>query len=264
MKSMLLALWRYRYFVLSAIKGDLKGRYARSRLGALWFILHPLAQATIFALILSELLAARLPGVTSKASYAIYLMAGMAAWGLFSEIVNRSTNIFVEYANTLKKISFPRICLPVIVAGSALLTHGLLLLAIFVVFLFFGHVPGLAIFVLPLGILLIALFGFGLGVMLGIFNVFARDISQALVVVLQIWFWLTPIVYPAQVLPERYRWVLELNPMAPLVGIYQRALLYNQGPDWWALLIPALLAAGLFLTTMFVFRRASADLVDAL
>lgn len=264
MKLMLLALWRYRHFVLAQIKGELKRRYARSRLGLLWHILNPLAQAAIFALILSEVLAARLPGVEAKSAYAVYLMAGTAAWGLFSEIVNRSTGIFLEYASLMKKILFPRICLPVIVGGSALLNHLLLLLAIFVVFWFFGHLPGAAVLALPIGMALIALFGFGLGVLLGVFNVFARDVSQVLGIFLQIWFWLTPIVYPASVIPAQLQWVLQWNPMAPLVGLYQRAMLYHQWPDWPALLVPAAVALSLCALTLLVFVRANADLVDAL
>lgn len=258
------ALWAYRHFIAASIRGELKRRFARSRLGALWFILHPLAQAAIFAIVLSEILAAKLPGITNKAGYAIYLMAGMAAWSLFSEIVTRSTTIFIEYSGALKKIAFPRLCLPIIVGGSALLNHVLLLLAIAVVFLFFGHLPGVAWIVLPLGVVLITAFAFGLGVLLGIFNVFARDVGQVLGVVVQLWFWLTPIVYPPEALPKSLSWMADYNPMAPLVRIYQNALLYDTWPDWGSLLVPTLLALGLFVVSFVVFRRASSDLVDAL
>ncbi|MDD2768539.1 MAG: ABC transporter permease [Methylococcus sp.] len=261
---MLLGVWRYRYFILASIKGDLMGRYARSRLGALWFILNPLAQSAVFAMVLSEVLAAKLPGVESKSAYAIYLMAGTAAWGLFTEIISRSTNIFVEYAAVMKKISFPRICLPIIVGGSAILNHVFLLLAIFFVFMLYGHIPGITILVLPLGILIVSGFGFSLGVLLGIFNVFLRDVAQVLVVGLQIWFWLTPIVYPANAVPASMKWVQEWNPMVPLVSLYQQVMLYNQWPDWSALIVPMSVMAGFGMLTLFVFFRANADLVDAL
>lgn len=264
MKLMLIALWRYRHFVLASIKSELKRRYARSRLGMLWHILNPLAQAAIFAVILAEVLGAKLPGSDSKVAYPVYLMAGTAAWGLFTEIVNRSSSVFLEYASLMKKITFPRICLPVIVGGSALLNHGLLLLAIFGVFLLFGHPPQAAVLALPVGAALIALFGFGLGVLLGIFNVFARDVSQVLGIVLQIWFWLTPIVYPASVIPEKLRWLAQANPMAPLVAFYQQVMLYHHLPDWHSLLYPAAVAIALCALTLFVFLRANADLVDAL
>lgn len=221
-------------------------------------------QAAIFALVLSEVLAAKLPGITIKAGYAIYLMAGMAAWGLFAEIANRCTSVFIEYAGVLKKISFPRLCLPIIVGGSALLNHVLLLVATAVVFLFFGHLPGAAWVVLPIGMLIITVFAFGLGVLLGIFNVFVRDVGQVFTVVVQIWFWLTPIVYTSGTLPESLSWLAVFNPMAPLVKVYQDAMLYNTYPQWETLLIPTAVAATLFILSFVVFRRASADLVDEL
>ncbi|KAF1086049.1 Teichoic acid translocation permease protein TagG [Sporotomaculum syntrophicum] len=264
MKNMLIALWQYRHFIKSSIRGELKARVARSRLGTLWFVLHPLAQATIFALVLAEVLGAKLPNIENKAAYPIYLMSGMAAWGLFSDILNRCLNIFVEYSSTLKKISFPRLCLPMIVWGSALINHILLLLAIVVVFLFFGHTPRVTWFVIPLGILLISLFAFGMGVMLGIFNVFTRDVGQVIGVVMQIWFWLTPIVYPYEIIPQNLRWLAEINLMVPLVRIYQDALLYNQWPDFTTLWLPAVVAMSLFMFSFVLFRKAGPELVDVL
>ena len=238
--------------MLSSIKAEFRGRFARSKLGALWMILNPLAQTTIFAIVLSEVLAARLPNIDSKSAYAIYLMAGTAAWGLFAEIVNRCTTVFIEYSNTLKKISFPRLCLPFIVGGSALLNHLLLLSAIAVVFLFLGHAPSLAWLVLPLGILL------------GLLNVFSRDVGQVIGIILPLWFWLTPVVYTASSLPKRFSPMLDINPMSGMVKIYQDALLYGKFPIWENLLLPFGIATGLFLFSFWVFRRASADLVDAL
>ncbi|KFC64549.1 ABC-2 type transporter [Devosia sp. LC5] len=259
-----MAVWRYRNFILASIFGELKGRFARSRLGLFWSILHPLAQAAIFALVLAEVLGAKLPGIEDKAAYPIYLLAGMAAWALFTEILTRCITVFVDYGATLKKIAFPRICLPVIVWGGALLNHVLLLLAIMVVFMFMGHPPGLAWFAVPVGIVLISLFAFGLGLTLGLFNVFVRDIGQVMTVVIQLWFWLTPVVYPLQIVPEHLMWLTHLNPMVALVGIYQNALLLDQWPDFMPLIIPAALALGLAGMAFVVFRRGSAELVDAL
>ncbi len=264
MKQIIQALWKFRHFIISSIQGELKRRFARSSLGALWFILHPLMQAAIYALVLSEVLGSKLPGVTNKAGYAIYLMAGMAAWGFFAEIITRCTTIFIEYAGVLKKISFPRLCLPVIVGGSALLNHVLLLLATAVVFLFFGHFPGVAWVVLPIGMLVVTAFAFGLGVLLGVFNVFVRDVGQVFTVVMQIWFWLTPVVYTSGTLSKSLSWLAVFNPMAPLVKLYQDAMLYNTFPQWGTLLIPILVSATLFMISFLVFRRASADLVDEL
>lgn len=261
---MLRSIWRYRHFILASIRGDLKGRFARSRLGAFWFILHPLAQALIFSIVLAEVMRARMPNIDNQAAYPIYLLSGMAAWGLFSEILNRSIGIFIEQASAMKKIAFPRLCLPVIVWGSALINHVLLLLAIAVIFLFFGHYPGLAWLYLIPGMLLISLMAFGIGVFLGVLNVFVRDIAQFMTVFLQLWFWFTPIVYLKSVVPENFQFLIDLNPMTPLVGLYQDALLLDQGPVWLNLWPAAVVGVVAVVISFVVFRRASPELVDAL
>ncbi|MEN3794778.1 ABC transporter permease [Fulvimarina sp. MAC3] len=261
---MLRSLWHYRYFIMSSIRGDLKGRFARSYLGGFWFILHPLAQSLIFSIVLAEVMQARLPNMDSSAAYPIYLLSGMAAWGLFSEILNRSMTIFIDQASAMKKIAFPRLCLPVIVWGSAILNHLLLLLAIAVIFLFFGHYPGIAWIYLPIGILLISALSFGLGVFLGVINVFVRDVGQVMLVLTQLWFWLTPIVYVKNMVPESVQAYIEMNPMTGLVGIYQDALLLNQAPDFNTILPSAILGAVAVIASFIIFRRASPELVDAL
>ncbi|OSI78139.1 ABC transporter [Bradyrhizobium canariense] len=261
---MLGSLWRYRYFIASSIRGDIKGRFARSYLGGFWFVLHPLMQALIFSIVLAEVMRARMPNVDGEAAYPIYVLSGMAAWGLFSEILNRSLSIFIEQAPAMKKIAFPRLCLPIIVWGSAIINHVLLLGAIAVVFLFFGHLPGLAwVYVVP-GMFLISALAFGIGVFLGVLNVFARDIAQIMNVSMQLWFWFTPIVYVKGVIPERFQAIADANPMTVLTGIYQNALLLNQGPSWKSLIPPIVVGVLAVLASFVIFRRASPDLVDAL
>lgn len=256
--------WRYRHFIRSSIKGELKNRFSRSKIGALWHILHPLALASIYALVLSKVLGAKLGGVDNEAAYAIYLMSGIACWNFFNEIANRSMTIFIDYASAMKKIAFPRIALPVIVLGVAFVNQALLLAAIAIVFAFFGHYPGVEwLGVLP-ALAVAGFFGFGLGILCGVFNVFLRDTGQVMSVVFQVWFWMTPIVYTANVLPDGMRQVIDRNPMTPLVAAYQDALLRHQWPDWESLAYP-LGVAGVFMAmALLVFRRASPELVDAL
>lgn len=258
------SLWHYRHFVLSSIRGELKGRFARSYLGGFWFILHPLAQSLIFSIVLAEVMRAKMPNMDSTAAYPIYLLSGMAAWGLFSEILNRSMTIFIEQSSAMKKIAFPRLCLPVIVWGGAIINHVFLLVAIAVIFMFFGHYPGLAWLYLIPGIALVSLLAFGLGVFLGVINVFARDVGQIMTVVMQLWFWFTPIVYVKTVIPETFHAVIDANPMTRLVEIYQNALLMNQAPDFISLLLPALIGGLAAILSFVVFRKASPELVDAL
>lgn len=258
------ALWRYRFFIVSSVRNDLRARFARSHLGAAWMVLQPLAQVAIFSLVLSEVLAARLPGTTSKSAYAIYLMAGLMSWSLFSEITSRCLTLFVDNASLLKKMVFPRICLPIIVVGSALLNNLLLLLAMLLIFALMGHPPSLALaWLLPLTALTVA-FALGLGLLLGVLNVFLRDVGQVMGIVLQMWFWLTPIVYMSSIVPVGFQSWIALNPLTPIVRAYQQSILYGQTPDLAALGWVAGLAILLLAVALLLFRRASPDMVDVL
>lgn len=100
------SLWSYRGFVFSSIRNEFSARFARSRLGGLWMIINPLAQVAIYALVLSNVLAAKLPGIDNKYAYALYLMAGMLAWSLFSEIIGRCLTLFIDQGNLMKKCDF--------------------------------------------------------------------------------------------------------------------------------------------------------------
>lgn len=258
------AAWQYRNFILASIKSELKGRFASSRLGALWHILHPLAMALIYSLVLAQVLGARLPGVEGTSAYAVYLVAGIASWGLFTEIVNRCLGVFIHSSETLKKISFPRIALPLIVFGNALVNHLLLLVSASFIFLILGFPPTIYWLALPVGLLLAAILGFGLGIFLGVLNVFIRDVGQFISIALQLWFWLTPIVYPINILGEQMQRLVQFNPMTPVVMVYQNALIFQKWPDFSLLVAPGLLAVCFVAVSLVVFQRASAEIVDAL
>lgn len=264
MREMLLAIWRYRYFIASSIRNELRSRFIRSKLGGLWMIIHPLAQVLIFALILSEVLAAKLPGIDNKFAYALYMMAGMLAWTLFVETMTRCLTLFVDNGNLMKKVSFPRICLPLIAAGTMFVNNALLLLAILAVFAVLGHTPGAEVMWLPALILLNLMLSMSLGLIIGVLNVFMRDVGQVVPVVLQALFWLTPIVYSLGILPERYQIWFKLSPLYPLVTSYQNVLVFNKAPLWadlgWLALVAAILAVG----ALALFRRASPEMVDVL
>ncbi len=113
------SLWGYRGFVLGSVKREFQSRYRGSLFGALWTVLNPLSMIVVYTVIFSQVMRARLPGVDDGLAYSVYLCAGLLTWGLFAEITSRSQSMFIENANLLKKISFPRICLPVIVLLNA-------------------------------------------------------------------------------------------------------------------------------------------------
>jgi lipopolysaccharide transport system permease protein len=265
MQGLVLSTWRYRYFIVSSIKVEFRGRFIRSRLGGLWMIIHPLVQAAIFALILGQLLSGRLPDMAdNRLAYPIYLLAGTLAWNLFSEVISRCLTVFIDNANLLKKLVFPRACLPLIVAGSALFNNMLLFAAIVLIFLLLGFVPGVHLVWIPVLTLINLGLSLGLGLILGTLNVFMRDIGQIVPIVLQLGFWFTPIVYTPNILPERIARLLQLNPMYWVIQGYQNAILYDAPPSWTALGVISAIAVLLLGLSFVIFRRANSEIVDVL
>lgn len=264
MFGMLSGAWRFRFFISSSIRTELRTKFVRSRLGGLWMILNPLAQVLIFAFVLSAVLSAKLPGINNRYAYAIYLMAGTLGWSLFSEIMGRCVTVFVDNANILKKLAFPRVALPCIVVGSAVVNNVLLFLAVLFIFGFLGHVPGLALLTLPLIMVVTIALALGIGLMLGVLNVFLRDISQVVPVVMQFLYWFTPVVYMANIIPVEYRPWLSLNPLVTIVTAYHDVLLYDRLPNFEALLNVMTLAIVLLIISLVIFRKANAEMVDQL
>ncbi|MGR8941723.1 MAG: ABC transporter permease, partial [Gammaproteobacteria bacterium] len=232
MFTMIRALWAYRGFILGSVKREFQSKYRNSLLGAAWTMLNPLAMIVVYTVIFAEVMRAKLPGVDNTFGYSIYLCAGTLSWGLFAEIVGRAQNVFIDHANLIKKLSFPRLCLPVIIILSSMLNFAIVF-GLFTAFLLIsGNFPGTAyIALLPLLVILI-FFSIGLGITLGVLNVFFRDVGQFFGIFLTFWFWLTPIVYPASILKESTRDILVWNPMSSLMEGFQQILVAGQWPMW--------------------------------
>lgn len=258
------ALWAFRGFVASSVKREFQSKYRNSVLGAAWTVLNPLAMIVVYTVIFSQVMQARLPGMDKTFAYSIYLCAGMLTWSLFAEITGRAQNIFIENANLIKKLNFPRLCLPITVVVSATLNFAILF-GLFTLFLLIsGNFPGWVYLALipVLGIQIV--FAIGLGIGIGVLNVFFRDVGQFFSLFIQFWFWFTPIVYPVAILPERLRPLMMLNPMASLASAYQTILVRGQWPDWQALWPVAIVATVLCLLGFHLFRKLAAEMVDEL
>lgn len=259
------SLWQYRSFVWSSVRREFDARYRNSLFGALWAVAGPLTMIVIYTVVFAQLMRPTLPGYEKTPfAFSIYLCAGVIPWSLFSEMLGRMNGVFIENANLIKKANFPRICLPAIVALSALLNFAILL-AIFLLFLaLIGHWPGAALLALVPVLVLQVLFTVGFGVALGTLNVFFRDVGQLTGVVLQFWFWLTPIVYTLQTLPAEIQALARWNPMVPLIDAYQGIFLQRVAPDPLSLAPIAVLTVLCLAVGAGLFLGRVAELVDEL
>jgi len=264
MNGMLPALWAYRGFIQGSVKREFQSKYRNSLLGGAWMVLNPLSMIIVYTVVFSQVMRARLPGMESSFAFSIYLCAGVLTWGLFAEISGRAQNTFIENANLLKKLSFPRLCLPVIVVTNALINFAIVF-GLFTIFLIItSNFPGLPFLGLIPVLLLLVLFSIGLGITLGVLNVFFRDIGQFYGIALTFWFWLTPIVYPRNILPEFAQFWMSFNPMAAIVGAFQIVLIQGQWPNWISLWPILLLSCVLCLLGLTLFRKHAGDMVDEL
>lgn len=259
------SLWQYRGFVWGSVLREFNGKYRESLFGAFWAVAGPLTMIVIYTVIFAHLMRPTLPGHKNTTfAFSIYLCAGVITWGLFAEMLGRMNNVFLENGNLIKKTNFPRICLPTIVMLSALINFSILL----GVYLFFlsiiDHWPGWPILsILPLLVLQL-LFTVGLGVALGTLNVFFRDVGQITGVILQFWFWLTPIVYTLEALPEGVRKFIGFNPLLPLIGAWQTVFLDRAWPNFASLLPLAVLTILLLWLGAWLFLDRVGELVDEL
>lgn len=264
MSATLRMLWSYRGFIIGSIQREFQARYRNSLFGATWAILSPLAMIAIYTIVFSQIMRARLPGLDPTFGYSIYLCAGLLTWGLFAEIANRAQNMFIENADLLKKLSFPRLCLPVVVVGSASLNFAIVF-GLFTIFLLLsGNFPGWPFLALGPVLMILVFLAVGLGIALGVLNVFFRDVGHAFAIFLQFWFWLTPIVYPASVLPSKIQSSLALNPLISLMAAFQDILAAGKWPNWSSLLPTAVFAATVSVFGLTLFRRRAGEMIDEL
>jgi lipopolysaccharide transport system permease protein len=241
-------LYHHRKYIFQNAWGDLRYRYAGSSIGVIWNILIPLAQILVFTVIFTRIMEIKLPGLTSQFGFPLYLCSGFLPWIAFSECVSRGANSFLENAQYLKKMPIPEQVFVAQTAMSATMSLFISLVLLFLLALIMGSEPTWLWLLLPPVAILFQGFGFGLGLLLSSLNVFFRDIGQFLGILLQIWMWMTPIVYPETILPEVLRFLMKFNPAYPFVHAMREMFLYGRLPAgwmWWGMVgwafgIPAL------------------------
>src|SRR5581483_134103 len=218
----------------------------------------------IYTVVFGQVMRSRVPGVDDAIGYGLFLCAGLFTWATFTEVLQRCVTVFVEQANLLKKMSFPRASLPAIVVLSASIHFAIVFVILVTLLIATRRFPGWAVLgFVPLLAVQQSL-ALGLGIALGVMNVFFRDVAHLLAIGLQFWFWLTPIVYPAQVLGERARALIALNPMTEIAVGYQEIVLHGRWPDWKGCAPQLVLALAALAFGRIMFRRFSGEMTDHL
>ena len=250
------------------VRQDLIDKHAGSALGALWTLLLPLANILIFTLVFSRIMGARLDALGMEYlgtySYSVYLITGLLAWLLFSATLTRITGVFHERAGLITKVNVSLLSLPLYVVVSEGVVY-LISMAFFVIFLLaIGFEWTLHWLWLPVLLFIQQLFAYALGLVCALFSVLFPDIRNLVGVGTQLWFWLTPIVYVATILPPEWQTVFQLNPLYHTVQGFRDALILGRSPDWLTLGPVLVLGALLLALAVRLGRRLEKDIRDIL
>jgi lipopolysaccharide transport system permease protein len=250
-------IWQYRDLLYILAMRDIKVRYKQTVLGALWAIIQPL-----FAMLIFTLFFGRLAGMPSDGiPYPLFAYAALLPWTFFSNAVTGSGNSLVGNANLITKIYFPRMIIPIatVVAGllDFLIAFGLL------IFLMFYYAVGLSIniLMLPVLVILTSFLAIGIGMWVSALTVKFRDIRYALPFLIQLGMFATPIIYPSSLVPEKWRWLLSLNPLTGQIEAYRSAF-FGKPFDWLSLGISVVLTLAILFYAAYTFRRMEKSFAD--
>ncbi len=265
------AVWRplwelpSRYeLILSLARRDLVARYKGSMLGILWAVLTPVVMIAIFTFLFAGIFGARFDASGGTWDYALYLFCGLLPWTMFQETLQRSATTIVNHANLVKRVLFPLETLPTAQTLSSLGSQLFGTVALLVATILIRHRIPLTVLWLPVLMVPQIVFTLGAAWLVSSLGVFLRDLAQGIALFLMAWMYLTPIIYPASIVPERYRSLINLNPFTPLVGNYRRTALEGLPPDWWGLAYFSVFAIIVFAVGYWWFAKTRKNFADVI
>lgn len=253
-----------RYMLRCIVARDLSVRYTGSFLGFFWAILHPLAMVITYTFIFTYVFKAKLGPEAGTTNFVLWLLCGMLPWIFFSESVLNSSSILIANSSLITKTLFPSELLPLSVVLSNLVNQAIIFFIILVlIFLFIGKVTFFLLF-LPLYLVLLSVFSLGLSWIVASLNLFVRDVGQIVTVIINFWFFYTPVIYQTSNLPEELRFLLKLNPMYYVVDGYRLSLLGTGYPSLSGLLYFACVSIAFFILGGLIFRRLKPGFAEVL
>jgi homopolymeric O-antigen transport system permease protein len=243
----LVELWRYRDLVVQLVRRDIVARYKRSLLGVAWTMLNPLGTTLVLGVVFSQVF-------HSKPAYVVYLLSGLVAWNFFAQSTLSAMRQLVWGAGLLHRIYIPRTLFAVTAILTGLVNLGLALVPLVLVMIFTGLRPGPAALFVPVAIVLLAAFALGVGLLLSTLAAYFMDIGELYELLLPMLLYLTPIIYPEDILPRWARgWLVEANPLYRLIVLFRGPLYDGVWPEPTAVLAGALLALGALAVGWVVF-----------
>jgi lipopolysaccharide transport system permease protein len=251
-------LWEYRELLYFLVWRDLKVRYKQTVLGAAWALLQPLAAMIVFSVFFGRL--AKVP--SDGVPYPLFAYCALLPWQMFANALTESGNSLVSQQSLIKKVYFPRLILPVTPVLAGAVDFGIGFVLLLGLMLWYGMVPGAAIVLVPLLLLLTMTTAVAVGLWLSALNVQYRDVRYTLPFLVQFWMFATPIAYPSSLVPEKWRPLMGLNPMTGVVEGFRWALLGTRGADLKTFAVSLAVVAVLLVSGVVHFRRLERTFAD--
>ena len=251
-------LWLYRELFYIFVWRDIKVRYKQTAIGILWAILQPFLMMVIFSIFFGKL--AQIS--SGNTPYPVFVFTGLLFWNYFSTSVTSASNVLVEQENMIKKIYFPRLILPISSSLTPIVDFCIAFIVLFGIMTYYQFVPNIiGLFTIPILLLMAFLSASGMGFFLSAINVKFRDVRYALPFFVQILMFLTPVIYPANIISPNYQWILALNPMTGIIES-ARALIFGTSVNPQILIISFISAMIIFLFGLFYFRKTERFFAD--
>ncbi len=236
---------------------NIKVRYKQTIIGAAWAIIQPLLTMIVFSVFFGALVHVPSDGIP----YPIFAYAALIPWTFFSNVIRYSGTSVIDDEKLITKAYFPRLLIPASVVGVELIDAGIASCILFAMMAWYHVIPGQGIFLVPLLLLLLVMAALGVGLVLSALTVMYRDFRYLVPFMIQLWLYISPVVYPASIIPDRWRFVAALNPMTGIIEGFRSSLLHR-AIDWQLLGISGIVAVTLFFTGIFYFKRLERRFAD--
>lgn len=250
-------IWRYRELLYFLAWRDVKIRYKQTLLGAAWAIIQPLFAMLLFTLLFGRL--ARLP--SDNVPYPLFAYAGLLPWTFFANAVTNSAQSLVGSANLITKIYFPRVIIPAAPVLAGLIDFAIAFVLLIPLFIYYRVNVTWHLLLLPAFVLLVTLLALGVGMAVAALNVRYRDVRYALPFLVQLWLFASPVIYPASIVPAKWKWLLMLNPVSGIIEGF-RASLFGLVFDWPLILISAAACLLIAIVSAYLFSRVEDSFAD--
>jgi homopolymeric O-antigen transport system permease protein len=251
-------LWAYRELLYFLAWRDVKVRYKQTAIGAAWAILQPLLTMLIFFVVFKKF--AKVP--SEGLPYSVFAYTALLPWTLFAGAVNRSSLSIVGQASIISKVYFPRLIVPISATISGLVDFVVAFALLIGMMIWFRVYPGWGVLALPFFLLLALGTALAVGLWLSALNVKYRDVGHAVPFLVQLWMFASPIGYPVSLVPEQWRPLYSLNPLAGVIEGFRWALLGKESPDFGVMAVSVTVVAALFWTGMIYFKRMERTFAD--